>query len=418
MDGMAGTGKTTVLYSLCKWLEDNEQLGGDFCCHRDAYPCSNVENIIPTIAYRLAQFSPAFRSALGKILEKDPKALTRDVRSQFQKLIKQPMQEAKSTMLNGVVVAIDALDVCYNGDEVLLFLQTLMKHAAGLPIKFFITSRPNPVFQDEILNPEYLCFRFHLDDVEKSIVEADIKKYLEDAFSSMIPVPSPADIDQLVRHAEQCFFDAAKAVAYIHPPCYYVDSEARLQMVLSGDMGRNGLWSLPSAAWVDDQEQIHHVRLTLWTAVCAKAPMTTRIFSSLLGHGANQSLWLLRLALHVPGDRNEEIIVPNALLDYIFDEGRSGDFYCDKTRVNDILADKCISVIKKQLQFGIYSLGLPANLDDRDEDCDPNAITYACRYWSVHLCEGRRQEGFNYDDCQELNNFLAQQLGLRTRIEN
>jgi len=75
-------------------------------------------------------------------------------------------------------------------------------------------------------------------------------------------------------------------------------------------------------------------------------------------------------------------------------------------------------VIKKQLQFGIYSLGLPPNLNDRDEDCDPNAITYACRYWSVHLREGRRQEGFNYDDYQELNNFLAQQLGLRTCIEN
>ena len=425
MDGMAGTGKTTVLYSLCKWLEDNEQLGGDFCCHRDAYPCSNVENIIPTIAYRLAQFSPEFRSALGNILEKDPKALTRDVRSQFQKLIQQPIQDLKNAMLNGVVVAIDALDACYNDGKVLLFLQTLMKHAAGLPIKFFITSRPNPVFQDKILNLEYSCFRFHLDDVEKSIVEADIKKYLEDAFSSMIPVPSPTDIDQLVRRAEQLFFNASKAVAYIHPPCYYVDSEARFQMVLSGDMGRNGLGSLPSAAEVGKPKQIHHVRLTLWTAVCAKEPMTRQILSSLLEHDVDESLGLLWLALHVPDDPNEGISVPNAFLDYIFDEGRSGDLYCDKTRVNDIIADKCINVIKQQLQFGICSFGsqfLPdkkdANLDDRGKDCDPNAITYACRYWSVHLREGWRQERFNYDDCREVNNYLAQQLGLRTHVEN
>jgi len=66
---------------------------------------------------------------------------------------------------------------------------------------------------------------------------------------------------------EQFFFDAAQVVAYIHAPCYYVDSEARLQMVLSGDMGRNGLWRLPSAAWVGNEKQIHHARLTLWTAV-------------------------------------------------------------------------------------------------------------------------------------------------------
>jgi len=157
-----------------------------------------MENIILTIAYQLTQFSPAFQLALGNILEKDPKVLTQDIRSQFQKLIKQSMQEAKITMLNGVVVAIDVLNACYNGDNVLLFLQTLMKHAAGLPIKFFITSWPNPVFQDKVLNPEYLCFRFHLDSIEKSIVEADIKKYLEDALLSMIPIPSPANIDQLI----------------------------------------------------------------------------------------------------------------------------------------------------------------------------------------------------------------------------
>ena len=136
MDGMAGTGKTTILYSLCKWLKESDQLGGDFCCSRGSLPCRNVNSIIPTIAYRLAQYSPTFRSALGNILEKNPEAVTWDVRLQFQKLIQQPMQELKSTMLNGVVVAIDAPDKCNNNGQVLLFLQTLIKHAVGLPIKF------------------------------------------------------------------------------------------------------------------------------------------------------------------------------------------------------------------------------------------------------------------------------------------
>jgi len=185
------------------------------------------------------------------------------------------------------------------------------------------------------------------------------------------------------------------------------------------------LGSLPSAAEVGNPKQIHHVRLILWTAICVKEPMSIQILSSLPGLWYSHiwdSLRSLSLALHVPDDYNEEIFVPNALLDYIFDESRSGDFYCDKTCVNDILADKCINVIKQQLQFGIYSLGLPdkdvANLDDERKDYDPDANAYACRYWSVHLREGRRQEGFNYDDCQEVNNYLAQQLGLRTHVEN
>ena len=338
------------------------------------------------------------------------------------------MQELKSTMPNGVVVAIDAPDKCNNSGQVLLFLQTLMKHAAGLPIKFFITSRPNPVFREEMLEPEYSCLRpcvLHLDDVEKSIVEADIKRYLKEALSFMSLVPSPADIDQLARRAEHLFFNAANAVAYIHPQCPYVDSEARFRMVLDGDMGRNGLGNLPFAALERSPKRIQYVRLMLWTAVCAKEPMTARILPSLLGLSGYEiwdSLQSLRLALYVPEDFDEEIFVPNAFLDYIFDKGRSGDSYCDKTRVNSILADKCINVIKNQLQFGIYSLGFPflpdeevANLDDRGKDHDPNAIIYACRHWSEHLQESRRQEGFN---CQEVNDYLAKQLGLRPRIEN
>jgi len=71
-----------------------------------------------------------------------------------------------------------------------------------------------------MLKPEYSGLRtfvLHLDDVEKFIVEADIKKYLEESLSSMSPVPSPADIDQLARRADRVFSNAVKAVAYISP---------------------------------------------------------------------------------------------------------------------------------------------------------------------------------------------------------
>jgi len=146
MDGMRGTGKTTILYSLCKWLEESGQLGGDFCCSRKPYSCRDVKKINPTIAYRLTQFSPAFRSALGNILEKDPGAVTGDVGLQFQKLIQQPMQDLKNAIPNGVVVAIDALDKCDNNGQVLLFLKTLMKHAAGLPFKKFPHQSAKPCF--------------------------------------------------------------------------------------------------------------------------------------------------------------------------------------------------------------------------------------------------------------------------------
>ncbi|KAG8680545.1 hypothetical protein FRC11_002323, partial [Ceratobasidium sp. 423] len=42
MNGMAGTGKTTIAYTLCKQLEESKQLGASFFCSRVISDCQNV----------------------------------------------------------------------------------------------------------------------------------------------------------------------------------------------------------------------------------------------------------------------------------------------------------------------------------------------------------------------------------------
>ena len=112
MDGMAGPGKTTIGYSLCEWLASVRQLGANFFCSRNSPECRESNNITPTLASQLVQYSPAFRSVLCKVLEGDPRASNPDVRWQFEKLIEGPMQAVKGAMPENVVVAIDALDEC------------------------------------------------------------------------------------------------------------------------------------------------------------------------------------------------------------------------------------------------------------------------------------------------------------------
>src|SRR3954469_8407192 len=115
MNGMAGTGKTTILYTLCEWLAKIRQLGGNYFCSRISSLCRDVNNIVPTLAFQLAQYSPAFRSALCKVLEEEPQASKLDVRWQFEKLVQGPMQVVKEAIPEGVVVVIDALDECDDG---------------------------------------------------------------------------------------------------------------------------------------------------------------------------------------------------------------------------------------------------------------------------------------------------------------
>ncbi|CAE6473985.1 unnamed protein product, partial [Rhizoctonia solani] len=67
LNGMAGTGKTTIAYSLCSELDAKHQLAASFFCSRLLPECRDVNRIIPSISYQLAQYSLPFRAALLKV---------------------------------------------------------------------------------------------------------------------------------------------------------------------------------------------------------------------------------------------------------------------------------------------------------------------------------------------------------------
>ncbi|KAF4612785.1 hypothetical protein D9613_011766 [Agrocybe pediades] len=69
LNGMAGTGTTTILYTFCRWLEDHARLGGNFFCNRTSPSCRNLNNVICSVAYQPAHYSPAFGSQLCQILD-------------------------------------------------------------------------------------------------------------------------------------------------------------------------------------------------------------------------------------------------------------------------------------------------------------------------------------------------------------
>jgi hypothetical protein len=119
MNGMAGTGKTTIGYSLCEWLAKVGKLGGNFFCSRAEPSCRDANNIVSTLAFQLSQSCPTYRSALCKVLKVEPQASKLDVRCQrwqFQKLIEGPIRAVKEAALEDIVIVIDALDECDDGE--------------------------------------------------------------------------------------------------------------------------------------------------------------------------------------------------------------------------------------------------------------------------------------------------------------
>ncbi|CAE7231712.1 unnamed protein product [Rhizoctonia solani] len=137
MNGMAGTGKTTIAYSHAKALYDRRKPAASFFCSKVD---RDVSRIIPTIAYQLASLSPVFRDQLGGLLEKDPSlASSTGIPHQFEHLLKTPFKGVDQGS-EDIVVLIDALDECDDREQVGYFLDQLAQWIEGLPLKFLVTS--------------------------------------------------------------------------------------------------------------------------------------------------------------------------------------------------------------------------------------------------------------------------------------
>ncbi|KAF9556970.1 WD40 repeat-like protein [Agrocybe pediades] len=408
MNGMAGTGKTTILYSFCEWLEDDKRLAGNFFCSRASASCGDLNNIVRSIAYQLAHYSPAFRSELCKILEEKQNPHALNVGEQFKWVVATPLENSKDAIPDGAVIVIDALDECSDISATALFLKVLMSYAARLPIKFLVASRPEPVILKNMQAPNFLPSMLRLHDVEQSFVETDIRLYLQEALYTMLPRPSSENIDQLARRSGKLFIYAATVARYVNPEDGEVNSKARLDTILGISPSSDSLQeqeldrlyrSVLSSAFDKtrlEKRELNIVSLVLWTVICAIEPMTTSMMSTILAilqEDVASSLSRLQSVLHVQeGPSGLVSILHASFPDFLLNEARSREFYCNAIEHNTKLAHSCFDVMSKELHFNMCDLKSSYDFDEDVADLErkiqaniPAALLYACKYWSSHL---------------------------------
>ncbi|KIK54029.1 hypothetical protein GYMLUDRAFT_178021, partial [Collybiopsis luxurians FD-317 M1] len=110
--GMAGTGKSTIVRSLCKTFEKENLLAGAFFCSRQVLVCREHTRIIPTIAYQLAKYSHTFAEALIMELHHDRDLADKEIDKQINLLLKKPWGGVAHVHKVTSVIVIDALDEC------------------------------------------------------------------------------------------------------------------------------------------------------------------------------------------------------------------------------------------------------------------------------------------------------------------
>ncbi|KAB5591588.1 Lissencephaly-1 [Ceratobasidium theobromae] len=403
LNGMAGTGKTTISNTLCASLDGEHGLGASFFCTRQLPECRKVDIIFPSIAYQLARFSHPFRAALSQALEEDPDAHALTLRAQFERMILGPLHKVEASFPANVVVVIDALDECEDAGGVGQILQVLLEHGSSQPIKYFVSSRPEMEIRRWIGGMESQLI---LHELEKEIVEEDIERYLRAELKSMSL--SEHQVSTLVKRAGVLFIYAATVVRYLALDDPSVVSEERLDDILG----------LQSEETSDQYEQVDalygailasvfnkpalkarerdRIRLVLDTVVCAREPLTVDALARLLDledgklvRAALEPLWSV---LHI--SKSGLVSTLHASFpDYMLDASRSTTHGCKAQIHHQKLTGLCFDRIKRnERQFNVCELESSYIFDDevpdlakRVEKAIPLDLSYACQYWAAHL---------------------------------
>ena len=225
INGVAGSGKSTIAQTTAQWCMDQDILAASFFCARDGNR-SNVQLIIPTIAFQLSSNSPEFAVALAAAVKADTDIHMAYATQQLRKLVVEPLK-AVTEPLTKFVIVIDALDECKDDAAVSVILTALSAHVedlAAVRLKFIITSRPeHHIVSGFKLKPlSQTTEQLVLTAVPEEMTTRDIRTYLREQFRTvresrrLDPAwPEEHVIESLVEKSKGLFIYAATAAKFV-----------------------------------------------------------------------------------------------------------------------------------------------------------------------------------------------------------
>ena len=186
LNGLAGTGKSTIAKTIAERLFADGRLGASFFCSRDFEDRRNLQVIFPTLATQLARKYIKFRSIFTPLIRSDPNIAYESLYDQMKNLIVQPLNESDIS----TVIVVDALDECEDEESASAVLFVLGRLVSEIPkVKFFLTGRPEPRISEGFRLPLLAemtdVFVFHA--VEPDQVDGDIRLLQKQFFGACRP---------------------------------------------------------------------------------------------------------------------------------------------------------------------------------------------------------------------------------------
>jgi len=242
LNGLAGTGKSTIARTIAREYSKRVRLGASFFFARGGGDVGHAGKFVTSIAVQLASSIPTLRRHISDAVTEYSDIASRSLRDQWQLLVLGPLLKLDGNGCRAsYVLVVDALDECDNDNNIRIILE-LLAEARSLKtvrVRVFLTSRPEVPIRHgfyQISKTKYYDFVLH--NISPSIVDHDISIFLEynlrliGAEDAQDPSwPGAEVIKTLVQSASGLFIWAATACRFIREGLF---ANERLRTLLKG----------------------------------------------------------------------------------------------------------------------------------------------------------------------------------------
>ncbi|RKK99148.1 Vegetative incompatibility protein HET-E-1, partial [Fusarium oxysporum] len=394
LNGMAGTGKSTISRTVAQMRHKHGDLGASFFFKRGEADRGSLSKFVPTLARQLAWSTLGAATFIKSAVEADPAIADKAVRDQFERLVREPLSRATSASLSrpSVVIVVDALDECEKDADVKLLLELFssLRFVDSLRVRVLITSRPELAIRLGFFFIEGTYKDLILQEIPHSIIEHDISVFLRHELASIrnnfnkgavdelklsVPWPGESNLRKLTRAAMPLFIYAATICRFVNDS-YLGSPDELLQSVLhrTGNNQASKLDMTYSPVLMQQVvnrsgrercDIIESFRLIIGTIITLASPLPMHALALLLNVHVNRVATRLRV-LHSVLEVPESLDLPVRLFhlsfrDYLVDlENReAAEFWVDEVLAHRKLAKHCLRVMRGVLRENICGLSFP-----------------------------------------------------------
>ncbi|KAA6414807.1 MAG: hypothetical protein FRX48_01557 [Lasallia pustulata] len=445
LNGLAGTGKSTIARTVARKYFENGQLGASFFFLRGGGDVGHASKFFITIAVQLARKSQSLQRYIGDAVRKNADIATQSLGDQWRQVVLGPLSKlGGDSYPSSYILVIDALDECDNDEDILTILKLLAEAQTlrTVRLRVLLTSRSEiPIRYGFYQIPETEHQDFVLHHISPSIVDHDITIFLKYNLgliaqkkpSLSASWPGEETVKQLVQIASGLFIWAATACRFIQEVEKGFLIPKRLATILqigSSIVGEqpekylNEIYStvlrhsIPAKGSEEEKERfLSMLRDILGSIVTLLSPLSIHSLSRLLNFQPGEvddCLEDLHAILDISRDHTRLLRLHHpSFRDFLLKKDRCNDsnFWVDEKPANETLAARCIQLMSTSLKEDICGVTIPGTLvadiqRSRVEQCLPLEVQYACLHWVKHL----RRSDAQLRDNDYVHQFLQKHL--------